>query len=56
MAALVGALWIVILAATLAMNFAFPLTPVVRWLTGWRAGRALLMAGWAWVGWHLLVR
>ena len=29
---------------------------LVRWLTGCRATRWALFSGWAWLGWHFLVR
>ena len=56
MAALVVGLWVALLGAVIAVNAAFPLLRLVRWISNRRVGRALLLAGWAWVGWHLLVR
>ncbi len=55
-AALVVGLWVALLGAVIAVNAAFPLLRLVRWISNRRVGRALLLAGWAWVGWHLLVR
>ena len=56
MAALVVGLWVVLLGVVIAVNAAFPLPRLVRWISDQRAGRVVLLAGWAWVGWHLLVR
>jgi hypothetical protein len=32
------------------------LAEAVEWVTRWPAARALLLAGWLWVGWHVFVR